>query len=115
MMPDSPGMLRLIEALGPAMVVAISVGIAYGGIQTQLDTQADALRKLEPMPLQMAAFESKLTVAMSNIRVDQASKVNDIMQRVATVEQRSQRSYENIQSLWEIVRANQGKPASVIR
>lgn len=110
---EEPKIFRWVEALGPALVVIAGGGMAYGGIQARMDAQAESLQRLQELPIQIATLRTEVTQAASDIRVDHAGKLNELGQRIATVEQRSQRSYENIQRLWEIVRANQGKLANV--
>lgn len=110
---SEPKLFRWVESLGPALVVIAGGGMAYGGIQARMDAQADALVKLGNVPVQIAEMRTELHNTTAKIQIDQAQRFSDLAQRIATVEQRSQRSSDNIQRLWEVVRANQGKIANV--
>ena len=109
---SEPRVFRWVEALGPALVVIAGGGAAYGGLQARMDTQASALLKLQDIPVQIASFRNELTQAVSDIRVDHSQELSVLTQRIATIEQRSQRNYENITQLWGVARENQGKLAN---
>jgi Zn-dependent oligopeptidase len=89
--------------------------MAYGGIQARMEAQAESIAKLEQVPVQIANIRTEIQSSTAGIRVEQAQRLADITQRMATVEQRSQRNYENNTTQWEVIRDNQGKVASLIR
>jgi len=112
---QEPRIFRWVEAMGPAVAVLIGGAMAYGGIQARMEAQAESIAKLEQVPVQIANIRTEIQSSTAGIRVEQAQRLADITQRMATVEQRSQRNYENNTAQWEVIRDNQGKVSSLIR
>lgn len=112
---QDPRIFRWVEAMGPAVAVLIGGAMAYGGIQARMEAQAESIAKLEQVPVQIANIRTEIQSSTAGIRVEQAQRLSDITQRMATVEQRSQRNYENNTAQWEVIRDNQSKVNSLIR
>ena len=105
--PPEPSWMRWAEVLAPSLVMVAGGLIAWGGLTTQMDQMAESLADLRPLPLQVERLRGEMQQQIAAITVAQATEMAGMGQRLATVEQRSQRNYENIQQLWEIARANQ--------
>ena len=110
-----PRLFRWVEALGPALVVLMGGGVAYGGVKAQMDTHSELLGALSSLPVQVAELRAEIASTAAGIRIDQGENLGNLAQRIATVEQRSTRSYENISRLFDIARANEGKIDSIMR
>ena len=112
---QEPRIFRWVESMGPAIAVLIGGAMAYGGVQARLEAQAEALQKLEQVPVQIANIRTEIQSSTAAIRVEQEQRMSGFTQRLATVEQRSDRNYENITRLFEIARDNQGKVNALMR
>ena len=112
---QEPRIFRWVESMGPAIAVLIGGAMAYGGVQARLEAQAEALQKLEQVPVQIANIRTEIQSSPAAIRVEQEQRMSGFTQRLATVEQRSERNYENITRLFEIARDNQGKVNALMR
>ena len=115
MQEQEPRIFRWVESMGPAIAVLIGGAMAYGGVQARLEAQAEALQKLEQVPVQIANIRTELQSSTAASRVEQEQRMSGFTQRLATVEQRSDRNYENITRLFEIARDNQGKVNALMR
>jgi len=100
--------LAWVQTLAPALVFIAGGGMAYGGIKAQMDSQGTALQKLEALPLQLANFRSELNSAVSAIRLDEAARVNEISQRISTVEAIAKRNAGNLETIWPRIRQLEG-------
>ena len=112
---QEPRIFRWVESMGPAIAVLFGGAMAYGGVQARLEAQAEALQKLEQVPVQIANIRTEIQSSTAAIRVEQEQRMSGFTQRLATVEQRSDRNYENITRLFEIARDNQGKVNALMR
>ena len=87
----------------PAIATIVMIGTAWGSIGARLDQ----LEPLRGMPLQLSEYRSEMRERIATLNAE-------LSQRLSTVEQRSQRNYENITQLWGVARANQGKIANLL-
>jgi hypothetical protein len=69
-----------------------------------MDAQADAIKKLEGIPLQIASIRAELAEATSDIKIDQADKMSTLRQRVSIIEATSKRNAVGIEAVWQRIR-----------